>query len=306
MATCDLIAAIQSHALNCSADQSPKRDVYATGIEGLFALCSHEPSTLEATLYEPVVCLILQGRKEIWLGDRRASFGQGDSLIVSHHLPVVSRIVEASTRHPYVALVLTVDMTIIRSLYEEVGAAEFDAAQAQALDGGATDTDLVLAMGRLFGLVNRPLEAKVMAPLLRRELHFRLLLARHGGMLRQLLRHESAASRITKAISRIRQDFRTQISVPDLARTAGMSASSFHEHFRTLTATTPLQYQKDLRLIEARRLLIDDTRSVSNVAFEVGYESPTQFSREYSRKFGASPRKDLAGLRMSRQDPAGH
>lgn len=138
-----------------------------------------------------------------------------------------------------------------------------------------------------------------MAPLIRREIHFRLLLARHGAMLRQLVRQESAASRISKAIGKIRQDFKTQIAVSELARTAGMSVSSFHEHFRTLTATTPLQYQKDLRLIEARQLLIDGTRSVSNVAFEVGYESPTQFSREYSRKFGVSPRRDLAGLRAS-------
>lgn len=300
MANGDLIADIQSYARACGPVQSPKQGVHGTEIEGLYALCNHEPTSLEATLYEPVTCLILQGRKETWLGDRRASFGPGDSLIVSHHLPVVSRIVEASNQCPYIALVLTVDMSIVRSLYEEVGATEIDAAQGRALDGGATDTDLVQAMGRLFDLINRPLEAKVMTPLIRREIHFRLLLARHGGMLRQLLRHESAASRITKAIGRIRQDFRTQISVPDLARTAGMSPSSFHEHFRTLTATTPLQYQKDLRLIEARGLLIDGTRSVSDVAFEVGYESPTQFSREYSRKFGVSPRKDLAGLRMVR------
>lgn len=296
----DLIAEIRHHVRTCAPDQSPKQGVYATGIEGFSALCNYGPTTLEATLYEPVTCLILQGRKETWLGDRHASFGPGDSLIVSHHLPVVSRITEASDQHPYIALVLSVDMTIVRNLYEDVGIAEFDAAQARALASGETDADLLQAMGRLFGLVNQPLEATVMVPLLRREIHFRLLLARHGGMLRQLLLNESAASRIAKAIGRIRQSFRAPISVPDLARTAGMSPSSFHEHFRSLTATTPLQYQKNLRLIEARRLLIAGTRSVANVAFEVGYESPTQFSREYSRKFGASPRKDLAGLGMGR------
>jgi len=300
MANSGLIADIRSFVRTCSLDQSPKRGVYATGIDGFYVLCNHAPTTLEATLYEPVTCLILQGRKEIWLGDHHASFGPGESLIVSHHLPVVSRITDANDQQPYIALVLSVDMTIVRNLYEEVGLAEFEAVQARALDGGATDANLLQAMGRLFDLVNQPMEAKVLAPLLRREIHFRLLLARHGGMLRQLLFNESAASRIAKAIGRIRQSFRTSISVPELARSAGMSASSFHQHFRSLTATTPLQYQKNLRLIEARRLLIDGTRSVSNVAFEVGYESPTQFSREYSRKFGASPRKDLAELRLER------
>ena len=137
-----------------------------------------------------------------------------------------------------------------------------------------------------------------MAPLIRREIHFRLLRASHGAMLRQLLRHESAASRIAKAINRIRQEFKTQISVSDLAHIAGMSASTFHEHFKNLTATSPLQYQKNLRLIEARRLLMDGTQSISSVAFDVGYESPTQFSREYSRKFGASPRKDIAEVQL--------
>tara|TARA_R110002126_G_scaffold165653_1_gene313490 strand:+ start:137 stop:517 length:381 start_codon:yes stop_codon:yes gene_type:complete len=115
-------------------------------------------------------------------------------------------------------------------------------------------------------------------------------------MLRQLLHHESPASRITKAISRIRQEFKTQISVPDLAHISGMSLSTFHEHFKSLTATSPLQYQKNLRLNEARRLLKDGTQSISSVAFDVGYESPTQFSREYSRKFGVSPRNDLADM----------
>ncbi len=265
-----------------------------SGIEGLFALRSKAPTTLEATLYEPVICLILQGRKETWLGDRRVSFGAGESLIVSHHLPVVSRVVEASSVKPYVALIMTVDMNIIRSLYDELSEADLNAAQALSLDAGETDQELIQAMGRLFRLAGRPTEVHVLAPLVRREIHFRLLMARHGAMLRQLLRHESVASRIAKSINRIRQEFRTQISVPELARTAGMSPSTFHEHFKTFTATSPLQYQKNLRLIEARRLLSDSAHSVSGVAFDVGYESPTQFSREYSRRFGVSPRNDRA------------
>ena len=294
MPNSELIAAVQTYV----DDQVYSAAAYPSGVDGLFAICSRNPTTLEATIYEPVVCLILQGRKETWLGDRCVNFGAGESLIVSHHLPIVSRIVEASADKPYVALILRVDMNIVRSLYEELGEAELNAGQALSVDAGQTDKDLIQAIGRLFGLIGRPSETKVMAPLIQREIHFRLLRASHGAMLRQLLRHESAASRIAKAINKIRQEFKTQISVPDMALIAGMSASTFHEHFKNLTATSPLQYQKNLRLIEARRLLKDGTQSVSSVAFDVGYESPTQFSREYSRKFGASPRNDLAEVQM--------
>ena len=147
-----------------------------------------------------------------------------------------------------------------------------------------------------FDLIDRPLEAKVMAPLVLREIHFRLLMAQHGGMLRQLLQRGSHASRLTKVLERIKNDYTAPLAVTELASIAGMSPSSFHEHFKALTATTPLQYQKNLRLIEARRLLLDCGHNVSSAAFEVGYESPTQFTREYTRKFGASPSSHKAGV----------
>ena len=140
--------------------------------------------------------------------------------------------------------------------------------------------------------LHTPAEAKVLGPLILKEMHFRLLTAPHGGMLRNLIQRNSHASRITRAIAYIRQDFANPLAVADLADDAGMSASSFHQHFKSITAMTPLQYQKDLRLMEARRLLMSGQFSVSTTAYEVGYESPTQFSREYSRKFGVSPRRD--------------
>ncbi|MEP3280483.1 MAG: AraC family transcriptional regulator [Stappiaceae bacterium] len=268
-------------------------DAIPTGVDSLVALCKRKTTTFETTLYQPVFCLVLQGQKETWLGERCVRFGAGESLIVSHHLPVVSRVVEASAKKPYIALAMPVDLSIIRSLYDELDETDLNEVRAHSIEAGQTDVELVQAIARLFGLTDRPVEAKVMAPLILREIHFRLLLARHGAMLRQLLRHESTASRIAKAINRIHQDFRMALSVPELAQTAGMSASTFHEHFKSVTATSPLQYQKDLRLIEARRLLSDGHQSVSSIAFEVGYESPSQFSREYARRFGASPRNDL-------------
>ncbi|MEM8638180.1 MAG: AraC family transcriptional regulator [Cyanobacteria bacterium P01_G01_bin.54] len=183
---------------------------------------------------------------------------------------------------------------MIRSLDDEVSAVEIETEQARLLNVGKTDDALIDAMGRLVDLLDRPLEAKVMLPLVLREIHFQLLLAQHGGMLRQLLRPGSHADRIAKAIAHINKHYVTALTVAELATVAGFSPSSFHVHFKALTATAPLQYQKELRLLEARRLLMNETYSVSRAAFAVGYESPTQFSREYSRKFGNSPRQDLA------------
>ena len=290
----DLIAHVCAYADRHAACQQADMELYVTGLAGLTILRSRKPTALEAVLYNPLFCLILQGRKETHLGMRRVSFTAGESLIVSHQLPVISRVTEATEMMPYVALVLELDMGIVRSLYDEVSEVEIEEENARALNVGKTDGALFDAMGRLVDLIDQPFETKVLLPLVLRELHFRLLLAQHGGMLRQLLQRGSQADRIAKAIARIKQDYATSLTVAELASVAGLSPSSFHEHFKVLTATTPLQYQKEIRLLEARRLLMNGTHSVSSAAFEVGYESPTQFSREYSRKFGNSPRKDLA------------
>jgi AraC-like DNA-binding protein len=143
-------------------------------------------------------------------------------------------------------------------------------------------------------LADSPSDVKVLAPLVSKEIHYRLLVAPFGGMLRRLIRHDSNESAIARAIGYIRDDIRSAIVIPELARRVGMSASSFHKHFKTITKTTPLQYQKELRLLEARRLLRMGGASVTATAFDVGYESPTQFSREYARKFGVPPSRDMA------------
>lgn len=262
-------------------------------LDGLALLQSTQPTEIDATLYEPVVCVIVQGKKQVWLGDHQVTVGPGESLIVSHDVPVVSRITTATPEQPYLALIAVVDVSLLRGLYDEVGEAAPAAAPATSLAVHKADATLLDCLSRYLALANDPVEAKVMAPLVLKELHFRLLMAPHGAMLRQLLRHDSHASAVTRAITKIRRDFRNSLKVPELARESGMSTSSFHKHFKDITATTPLQYQKELRLLEARKLLSAGGHSVSDVAYEVGYESPNQFSREYSRKFGISPRADL-------------
>jgi len=252
-------------------------------------------SALDVSLYDPVLCLILQGRKQVSIGEQTLSFGAGECLLVSHHLPVRSRI----TRAPYLSLVLQLDVAAIRKLYDEVADAPLGVDGSRAAETHRADPGLLDALGRYLTLADSPADAKVLGPLVSKEIHYRLLTAPFGGMLRNLIRHESDASAIARALVHIRGDIRSPIAIPELARRVGMSASSFHKHFKAITSTTPLQYQKDLRLLEARRLLKTGGASVTTAAFEVGYESPSQFSREYARKFGVPPSRDLSGARAA-------
>jgi AraC-like DNA-binding protein len=258
-------------------------------LDGLVVLRQDSPSALEVSLYEPVLCLILQGRKQVSVGEHTSSFGPGECLLVSHDLPVSSRI----TKAPYLALVLAVDVATVRKLYDEVAESALEGERARAAETQRADPELLDALHRYLALARSPADAKVLGPLVSKEIHYRLLTAPFGGMLRSLIRHDSDASAIARAIGHIRGDIRAPVAIPELAGRVGMSVSSFHKHFKAITSTTPLQYQKELRLLEARRLLRTGGASVTSAAFEVGYESPSQFSREYARKFGVPPRDDV-------------
>ena len=263
-------------------------------LPGVFLFRQSHPTDLIAGVYEPIVCLILQGSKQTTFGDVTFEVGPGQSLLVSHDMPVLARVASATPGEPYLSIVIRLDLPLLRSLYDEVGAAAFAHTSADVAARHDADPKLIDCLGRYLELADDPLESRVMAPMVLREIHFRLLMAPHGGMLRQLLRHDSHASHVAKAIARIKRDFRTSIAVPELAREVGMSASSFHKHFRDITSSTPLQYLKDLRLIEARRMLAAGGHSVTSVAYDVGYGSPNQFSREYARKHGVPPSAHLA------------
>jgi len=265
-------------------------------VDGLMLLRCVEPTPLDATLYEPIVCLILQGAKETIVGNTKAELRAGRSLVVSHDLPIMSRITVARPEEPYLAMILSLDVALLRGLYDEVGevVGGDDGPVASSLAVHEAEPRLMDVLARYLELAHDPLEAKVLLAQVRREVHFRLLVAPHGGMLRRLLRYDSHASSVASAIDHIREHFRGTIPAPELARVVGMSTSALYKHFKQVTSTTPLQYQKELRLLEARKLLRAGVDSVSSVAYDVGYESPNQFSREYSRKFGVSPRAHLA------------
>jgi AraC-like DNA-binding protein len=267
----------------------PGRGQTVRPMNGLVLFQQDAPGALEASLYEPVLCLILRGGKQVSLGGQTLSFGPGECLLVSHDLPVSFRITSA----PYVALVLQIDAATVRKLRDEVESV-LDSERPRAAATNRADPGLLDALARYVALAESPADAKVLGPLVSQEIHYRLLVAPFGGMLRRLIRHDSDASAIARAIGHIRADIHSPIAVPDLARQVGMSASTFHKHFKTITSTTPLQYQKELRLLEARRLLKTGGASVTTVAYEVGYESTSQFSREYARKFGVPPSHDTA------------
>lgn len=263
-------------------------------LPGLSVLRRQMESDIEAVIYQPVICLILQGCKVTSIGDQVVELQPGEALLVSHDLPIVSRITKASVAEPYLAVILSLDLGLVRSLYDQVGDVSVPDAHARSLSAGLADPAWLAPLVRYLELMDNPLDAKVLGPAIRREIHYRLLLSPIGRMLRNLLVADSHASRVAKAIHRVRAEFRSPLSVSDLAKTAGMSASAFHQHFKSVTGTTPLQYQKDLRLIEARALLVDRNHTVSEAAYAVGYESPTHFSRDYSRKFGLPPSRDAS------------
>lgn len=272
------------------------KPVIVSPMKGLSFLQSYQTTVLEASVYEPCICLILQGRKETCIGNRTISFGAGESLIVSHSLPVVSRITEASTQSPYIAMVMSLDLTILRSLSYELDSTNHSENHSSSLNTGQISKQLIDALSRYLDITDSDIEKKVLSPILLREIHFRLLTAPHANMLRELLQRGSYADQISKSISYIKKNYKDSFSVSSLANRVGMSESLFYKCFKQITETTPLQYQKDTRLIEAQILLRSENMPVSSVAYEVGYNSPNQFSREYSRKFGTPPREELTSL----------
>lgn len=251
------------------------------------------PSMLECAIYEPLVCLILQGQKLTIVGDETVLVSAGECIVVSHAMPVTARVVEASPETPYLGLVARIDVSELRSLHAAIDHMPSEAPSTRAFRVSTASPALLSVFERWADLGNTPDDAAVLAPLIRRELHYRLLTATGGHVLRMLLRSDSHASNISRAIRLLREDYRRRVEMTELAQAVGMSASSFYTHFKAVTQTTPLQYQKDLRLTEARRLVLGGAHSVSSAAHAVGYESASQFSREYSRKFGGPPRADL-------------
>ena len=288
--------ALLNHARRYAETYADHEGVARTPIPGLTILRSTSPSTLQYAVSRPLVALVLQGRKRVTMGSSTLDFGAGELLLITADVPTVSQITQASAGKPYISLVMDLDPAVIEGLVVEMGSAPFAAAKPVRVD--PTESEMADAALRLLRLLDRPASRAVLEAQLLRELHFWLLSGRHGGAIRSLGVADSHAQRVARAVAIIRDNFASPLRVEHLAEAAGMSPSSFHEHFRAVTSLTPLQFQKQLRLIEARRMMLADGAGIGGAAHSVGYESVSQFTREYGRLFGLPPARDMKVVNM--------
>ena len=271
---------------------------FDTAIEGLGLYRRDLPTPPAACIVAPSVVLVAQGAKQMWLGGESFFYDVSRFLVTSLDLPGDSEVLVASERQPCLGLVWKLDIRILADLLAQGSLpARRDRAKGMSAGIGTVTTDILAPFSRLLALLDEPDSIPVLAPLIQRELHYRLLLSDQGDRLRQIASVDSQGNRIAKAIDWLKVNFAAALRVEDLASRVQMSPPTFHQHFRQLTAMSPMQYQKWLRLSEAKRLMLNEHLDVSSAAFKVGYESPSQFSREYTRQFGVPPKRDITTLR---------
>lgn len=269
--------------------------ICSTAMPHLSLIRADAPSTPTPAVYEASLCLIAQGSKRVSIGEHSVVYDAAHYLLVSVELPLVGHVLDASPERPYLCCKIDLDAAILADLLasEGGGVARTDLPVLGVYPG---DPDLLDAACRLVGLLDRPDTIRALAPLIEREILYRLLTGPHGPMLRHIATAGSHLNQVSRAIAAIRRRFDAPIRIDDVAAEAGMSSSSLHVHFKAITHMTPLEYQKQLRLQEARRLMLAEGATASTAGFAVGYESPSQFSREYRRLFGAPPRADIERL----------
>jgi AraC-like DNA-binding protein len=264
-------------------------------IPGLSLVRAIAPSELIYDIPRPLACLVLQGSKHVSLGTQAFAFNAGDSLLITADVPTLSQITRAGVNAPYLSLVVELDLALIADLTAQMGNPATGDHAAVRIE--PTDAETADAALRLMRLLDRPASVPVLQAQLMRELHYWLLAGRHGSAIRRIGGVDSHTQRIARAVAVLRAEFAKSVPVERLAAVAGMSPSSFHQHFRNVTSLSPLQFQKQLRLIEARRLMLAEGMSASHAAFAVGYESVPQFTREYGRTFGLPPVRDIRAVR---------
>lgn len=273
-----LLHAVQRH----TEAHGNAEGVAPTAIPGLTTVRATMPSELLHAIPRPLLCLVLQGSKHVAIGQHGTLYQAGDALLITADVPTVSQVTQASLAAPYLALVLELDAALVAELVD-----------GGVPPAGATDADVLDAALRLMRLLDRPAAVPVLHAQLVRELHYWLLCGRHGAAVTRLGVTQGHAQQVGRAIALVRAEFARPLPVAELAAVAAMSPSSLHHHFRQQTSLSPLQFQKRLRLIEARRLMRYQAASASSAAFAVGYESVPQFTRDYGKLFGAPPVRDV-------------
>lgn len=277
-----------------------KGDQPTTGIPGLSLYRRDEPTPPVSIMYEPRICVIAQGAKRVLLGDEPYVYDAQHFLITSVDLPTVAQVINASRQKPYLGLVLRLDQREISQLMVDSNLPSPRPQQSsRGMATGEVTLPLLTAFQRLIDLLAEPKDVPILAPIIQREIFYRLLVGDQGARLRQMASTGSQSQQIARAIDWLKSNFTQPLRIDDIAAQVNMSTSTFHHHFRAVTAMSPLQYQKWLRLSEARRLMLAEDQDATTAAFQVGYESPSQFSREYGRLFGAPPLRDITSLRLT-------
>lgn len=268
-----------------------------SAIPGLRLAMYEAPTAPMSGIYEPSICLVVQGAKRVLLGGEEYVYDANHYLVTSVGLPVVANVVEASKEVPLLGLVLKVDLRVVAQLMVN---SRLPVARGKQSGRGMIVSEVCVslldAFKRLVDLLDQPEDIPILAPLIHKEILYRLLVGEQGPRLRQIASSGSHGSQIARALDWLRNNYAQQLKIEALAKQLGMSTSTFHHHFRALTTMSPLQYQKKIRLLEARRLMLTEQQDATSAALRVGYESPSQFSREYRRQFGAPPLRDIKKL----------
>ena len=283
-----LVAAIERH--------TPPDGICETAVPGMWLGRQLTPTDPIALVVDPSLCIVAQGAKEVFLAGEVYRYDPAHSLLVSVDLPISARVVEATPARPCLAVRISLDLAVVGDLLADCPDSPPPGPPARGLDVRPVEPRLLDAVGRLVALLDAPRDVAALAPLVLREVTYRVLTGPQGVRLRQMAAAGAPAQRVARAIRWLRDHFANPLRVESLARQARMSLSGFHQHFKAVTGLSPVQYQKRLRLQEARRLMLGEGLDAAEAAFRVGYESPSQFSREYRRMFGAPPRQDVDAL----------
>lgn len=270
-------------------------------LPGLYLSRASTPLERLHSLVEPSLCVIAQGSKEVLLGERRYRYDPAHYLLATVELPWITRVLEATPAHPYLSVRLELAPALVGAVIAETSpTAVLDSADTQdthAITVSPIDADLLDAMVRLVRLMDAPADASALLPLITREIIYRLLVGEQSAQLRHMAALVGYTPQIARAVERLRQEFDQPPRIEQLARDLGMSVSGLHHHFKAVTALSPLQFQKRLRLLEARRVLLDEHLDAAHAAFHVGYRNTAHFNREYKRLFGLPPMRDMQRLR---------
>ena len=291
-------AHVNRHELVERVAQATRDDGRVEPLNGLYLFRASSPTKLLHSVYTPAFCVIAQGSKEVFVGEERYQYDPAHYLLTTVELPVVSQVLEASQEQPYLSIRLQLDPALVNSVLLEADVPSLPGrGEVKAIDVSPLDMGLLDAVLRLVKLVESPSDARVLAPLVKREIVYRLLAGAQGARLRHIALLEGFSHQIARAVELLRKDFKQPLRMESIAQELGISVSGFHHQFKAVTGMSPLQFQKRLRLQEARRLLLGEQWDAASAGSHVGYDDAAHFNREYKSLFGLPPIRDVERLR---------